>query len=869
VPPRPGRGPGRAVLPRPTANIPPPGARNAEGGPTGQLAPTPGTPVPGTPTPPPSGSPGAPPARRIPTVAPPPPAAPTAPSAAGEATVTPADGRCMPLQGRFMLAFNKAEIVDVLEQASRWTCRNFIYTDDIARGKITLLSKTPVTSEEAYAAFLSALASNNIVIYPTGKYYKLGRAPDSKKLPIPTYTDPESGVPANEQVVTKIIKLQSTDADMLRGVLGNFISPQGADIQSIPPDTLIITDTGVNIRRIEKILQSVDRAGNADVIRVIQIRYAAAKDIADKLNQIFQAQAGGRKGIAAANRPMAPQRGGQQPPPPPGGQQQGGGAEIITLSKVLADDRTNKLIIIADDKSFQRVQDLLDQLDVPTGADGGIHVVFLKNASAEELATTLSSLAQGQSKRQGGAPMPPGQPQRQGAPPGAAPSPEAASAELLSGEVKVTADKTQNALLVQAGGADFQAITRLIEKLDRPRRQVFVEAVVMEVNLDNSTQYGVAGHGFVDVEVNGKKGVLPLISQPSTMSSLSPASIVSLGGFLTGFNGPTSGTLKDLTGGALSLPSLGVLIRALQSSSDVNVISTPHVLATDNEESEITVGQNVPFQTGYFPSGVSNLLNSGSSGTSGLSSLLGSSGLGNLAAGIQRQNVELRLKMKPQINEGGNVRLTVEVQNEEIASTDPTLGPTTSKRSVKTQIVAHDQSTIVIGGLIQERLIHSVKKVPVLGSLPVLGALFRDSTNQKQRTNLLVFLTPYIIRDEADYRRIYERKRKEQDDFTTAFYGKKNPYKVEIDYSRKPGPLARIHQGVVEETSRAENGGPGLPGEGVTAPPPAPKPGSQGPGIPDRRRSGEPATTTPAQPPPAPDATNPPPDPAQPPQPQE
>jgi general secretion pathway protein D len=761
----------------------------------------------------------------------------------------------VPLQGRFMLAFNKADIVDVLEQASRWTCRNFIYTDDIARGKITLLSKTAVTTDEAYAAFLAALNANNIVIYPTGKYYKLGRAPDSKKLPIPTYTDPDTGVPFSEQVVTKVIKLQSTDADMLRGVLGNFISPQGADIQSIPPDTLIITDTGINIRRIEKILDSVDKSGGADVIRVIQIRYAAAKDVADKLNQIFQAQGAGRKGIAAANRAVPGARVPQPVQPGQPGQPgvQGGGAEIITVSKVLADDRTNKLIVIADDKSFLRVQELLDQLDVPTGADGGIHVVFLKNASAEDLATTLSNLAQGQSKRQGAAPVPTSVP---GAPPGARPAapaaPEATTAELFSGEVKVTADKQQNALLIQASGADFAAINRLIEKLDRPRRQVFVEAVIMEVNLDNSSQFGVAAHGFVDVEVNGKKAVLPLVSQPAGpngLSSFNLATAVGLGGFLTGLNGPTSGTLKDLTGGQVSLPSIGIVLRALQSSSDVNVISTPHVLATDNEESEISVGQNVPFQTGFISSNVSNLLNSGSS--SNVSSLLGTSGLSGLASGIQRQNVELRLKMKPQINEGGNVRLTVEVANEEIASNDATLGPTTSKRSVKTLIVAHDQSTIVIGGLIQERLIHSVKKVPILGSLPVLGSLFRDTTNSKQRTNLLVFLTPYIIRDEGDYRRIYEKKRKEQDDFTAQFYGKKSPYTVDIDYSRKPGPLARLHQGVVEETARAENGGPGLPGEGVTTPPGAPvtRPGRTEPAPPAAPAPESPPAQPPAAPP--------------------
>jgi general secretion pathway protein D len=775
------------------------------------------------------------------------------------------------MQGRFMLSFSKADIIDVLEQASRWTCRNFIYTDDVARGKITLLSKTPVTAEEAYAAFLAALSANNITIYATGKYYKLGRSPDSKKLPIPTYTEPDSGVPATEQIMTKVIRLQSTDADLLRGVLGNFISPQGADIQSIPPDTLIITDSGLNIRRIEKMLETIDRPGGGDLIHIVQLRYAAAKDVADKLNQIFQAQGTGRARRGIATGPVTGPTGRPAPgavaQPAPAGAPAGGAVEVM-VSKVLPDERTNKLIVIADDKSFQRVQELLEQLDVPTGGDGGVHVVFLKNASAEDLATTLSNLAQGQAKRPGAPAAPAATPAGAGMsyrPPAAAPQPGGAegavTAELFSGEVKITSDKAQNALLVQAGGADFVAISRLIEKLDRPRRQVFVEAVVMEVNLNKETDLGVGMHGFVDVDVNGKKGVLPLVSAPGTISSLNPASIVSLGGFLTGFTGPISGTLKDLTGGAVSLPSIGVLIRALQSSSDVNVISTPHVLATDNEDAEITVGQNVPFQTGYFPSGISSLLQSSTSSTtnSSLTSLLGGTGgLSNLAAGIQRQNVELRLKMKPQINEGGNVRLSVEVQNEEIASQDAQLGPTTSKRSVKTQIVARDQSTIVIGGLIQERATRSVKKVPLLGSLPVLGGLFRDTQNIKQKTNLLIFLTPYIIRDEGDYRRIYEKKRKEQEDFLVQFYGKKREYNVDIDWSRKPGPLSRLHQGVVEETSRIENGGPGLPGEGMSTPPSGP---GQAPAPAERDR-----TAPPAAPPAAPAAPQP--EPQQPDQPQ-
>jgi general secretion pathway protein D len=513
----------------------------------------------------------------------------------------------------------------------------------------------------------------------------------------------------------------------------------------------------------------------------------------------------------------------------------------VSVSKIIPDDRTNKLIIIADEKSFQRILELVEQLDVPGGTgEGGIHVVFLKNASSEELAQTLSNLASGKAKGgssssgfSGGAPA--GGPGAR-IPASAAPSPAAlaapggggsATADLFSGDVKITSDKTQNALLIQASGADFAAVSRLIEKLDRPRRQVFVEAVILEVNLRNETQFGVGAHYAMPFNYKGDTGFIPFASEPGRVSSFNLGSVVQLGGFLTGFAGPTSTELSKL---GLNISSLGVFIQALQSNSDVNVLSTPHLVAMDNEESEITVGQNVPFQSGYAPQGLSSLLGNTSATTSStVGSLLGTGGLSSLYAPIQRQPVELRLKIKPQINEGGNVRLLMDVQNEEIASTDATLGPTTSKRSVKTQVVAHDQSTIVIGGLIQERSLRSVKKVPLLGSLPLIGWLFRDTTTSKTKTNLLVFLTPYIIRDESDYRRIYERKRKEQQEFIEQFYGRTPRYEVDVDFARKAGPFAKMHAAVVDESSRLEYGGPGRAGERVTGPGGQPVPGAPAP----------------------------------------
>ena len=846
----------------------------------------------GRPLPPPrpgaAPQPGAPGSLPAPAPAAPPPPRPGArPGTPGESLR--ADTKCVPLQGRFMLTFNKADIVDVLEQASRWTCRNFVYTEDIARGKITLLSKTPVTADEAYAAFLVALNTNNIAVYATGKYYKLIRTADAKKNPIPLYTDSEAGTPANEQPITKVLRLSFADADQMRGIVSNFVSPQGADVVAIPPDMLIITDIGLNIRRIERILEAVDRAGAGDLVRIVQVRYAAAKDIADKINQIFQAQgrpgakrtllAPGGAGMARPGQP-APAAPAPGAPAVPGAPGVPGAAERgveVSVSKIIPDERTNKLIIIADEKSFTRILELIEQLDVPSSGEGGIHVVFLRNANAEEMATTLSNLAQGQAKGKVpavGAPIPsaiPGQPPRAAAP--AAPT-GSETAELFSGEVKITADKAQNALLVQASGSDFNAVSRLIEKLDRPRRQVFVEAVILEVNLRNETQFGVGAHTAIPFNYKGDTGVIPIASEPGRVSSFNLGSAVALGGFLTGFAGPVSSELSKL---GINLPSLGVLVQALQTSSDVNVLSTPHLVATDNEESEITVGQNVPFQAGYTPQGLTNLVSgtTGTTATANLGSVLGLGGLSSLVAPIQRQPVELRLKIKPQINEGGNVRLHIEEQTEEIASNDPQLGPTTSKRTVKTQVVAHDQSTIVIGGLIQERNVRTIKKIPFLGSLPLLGWLFRDTVNTKSKTNLLMFLTPYIIRDEADYRRIYEKKRKEQQEFIEQFYGRQPRFEVEVDFTRKAGPYARMRAGVLEESSRLENGGRGGPNERTTgpggAPPPAPgapaqptpaprraDPSLQDDGTPVDRLDVQPEVPLPGGPPPTTPPTTPP-----------
>jgi general secretion pathway protein D len=619
------------------------------------------------------------------------------------------------------------------------------------------------------------------------------------------------------------------------------------------------------MKRLERIVEQLDSRAASDEIRVLQIRYATAQDIADKIQKLFEAKAqkpGQRPGGVAAITPPAPATPGGPTPPPAAVPSTGGGEPTgpATLSQIIPDERTNKLIVIASPAAYDRIMGLIAALDIPGPSGDKINVYQLENANAEDLASTLQTLAQGTANKPKGAPA---------AAAGAAPRPPTTAAELFQGEVKISADKATNSLVVVASSSDYRSLVKIIEKLDIPRRQVFVEAVIMEVNLDRTTDLGINLHGGVPLKTDN--GTVPLLfgtkySSSGLPPSLNLANLASFSGFLAGVQGPL---VPGLEIGGVQIPQWGVVINAMQSSSDVNVLSTPHVLATDNEDAEVTVGQNVPFQAGFSPASLGAAIPG--LGTSGAIPGIGTpllGGLGSAFAPIQRQNVELKLTIKPQINGSDMVRLTINEQTEEIASRDPVLGPTTAKRTAKTTVVAKDQQTVVIGGIMQERAIESVKKVPLLGDIPLVGNLFRTQSREKIKTNLLLFLTPYIIKDSTDFRRIFERKMKERQQFVEQFYGQTTGYDVAIDFSRKPGPLARMTQVLNKEQNKFENGGTGQPGERLIAPSKFgwTDPGQPPPNIPPQTfqpMSPMPPvpTNTPVVPPPAPVPVVPPPTP--------
>mgnify|MGYP000855137834 CR=1 FL=1 len=702
-------------------------------------------------------------------------------------------------QGRFQLDFNKAEIQDVVQTISDFTGRLFIVPENI-RGRITIIGPEDgtglVTADEAYAAFLAALEANNWTVYPVGPYLKLVEKRSAAQSNVWTYVEPGSTPPADERMVTKIIRLKHIDTDTVVNPLKQLMS-KDATVIPMPPDTLIVTEVALNLRRIERILEALDQPGGGEELRIIQLEYASASEIAEKLSQIFEPTSG----PGARARPVARPAGGE------GAAGGDSGAGAATVSRIIPDDRTNKLIVFANRKGFEQVETLLRQLDVPTGDTGRVHVYYLANANAEDLANTLQTLLQGQQASQTARPI--ARRPREGAP-----SSQDSGAAIFTGDIKISADPATNSLVIVASAQDYRNLVRVIEQLDIPRRQVFVEAVIMEVNLRDNTEFGFNFHGGAAIETTD--GIAPIVigNQVGQASSLNLSSLLSMGGFLAGIQGSPVPAVAEL---GINLPSFGVILHALTTSSDVNVLSTPHILTSDNEEAEITVGQNVPFQAGYAPQGLANLLTGTTTNTGSLSGLLGSSigafGLSSLYAPIQRQNVELKLKIKPQINESDYVRLEVEQQTEEIAEQDPVLGPTTARRTAKTVIVAKDQTTVVIGGLVQERTIKSVAKTPILGDIPVVGRLFRDNSTSKVKTNLLLFLTPYIIRNQDDFRRIFERKMRERQQFIATFYGTSPEYEVPIDFARKAGPLALLSRDVEQEMQRLENGGPGAPGE--------------------------------------------------------
>lgn len=578
--------------------------------------------------------------------------------------------------------FQEADIRAVIKFMSELTGTNYLI-DNRVQGKVTIITPTKVTVPEAQRIFESILQVQGYAVVPSGQVTKIVPTTEARQNGVQVQGSGEPS-PPGDILVSQLIRLRYVDAAQLVPILRPLISANSYLAAHESSNTLILTDYAANVRQITEIIRRLDVAERAESARLFTLRYASATKIADIMSRLF-----------------------------PGGEKQGPSARF------LPDDRTNSLVVLSDGRSFARIESVIRSLDRPQGRGANhIHVYYLKNAYAEEMAKVLSEMI----KRMEGT------------------GKDEVRLQGFTRPVSIMPDKATNSLVIGAEAQDYETLRAVIEKLDIRRLQVYVEALILEITADRSKEFGIEWRGTQD------------FTRPDAGRSL-------FGG--TSFNGqdPASGSLINLiqnplnVGNGLSIgvvdgivnfggatfANIGALLRALSQDSDVNVLSTPNLLTLDNEEAEIVVGQNVPFLTGTAPTRDS---------------------LATPFQTITREDIGIKLRLKPQISEGDSVRLSI---YQEISSVVPNTinsaqGIITNKRSIKTTVSVREGQMIALGGLIQDDNTVSTSKVPVLGDLPLLGALFRSTKNAKTKTDLMVFLLPHVIRNPRDLESLSREK---------------------------------------------------------------------------------------------------------------
>jgi general secretion pathway protein D len=592
------------------------------------------------------------------------------------------------------LNFVNAEIDAVARAMSSMTGRQVV-VDPRVKGTITLTSDQPMSPARAYNQFLAALRLQGFTVVESAGLDKVVPEAEAKLQSGAVSADGigKSGAMGN-QIVTQIFRLNFESAANLLPILRPLISPNNVINVNPGNNSLVITDYADNLQRIARIIAASDVANGSD-LEILPLKYAIASDLAPLVLRLVDS--GGTAAPAA-----------------------GQGESFKTT--IIAEPRSNALIVrAANPARVSLVKSLVARLDQPTvqgdNITGNIHVVMLKNADATKLAATLRGVISGEVRSTtvsaGGAA-------------GAAAASTAAQGGGPSGGGQIQADVATNSLIITAPDPQYRQLRAVIEQLDGRRAQVFVESLIAEVNADRAAEFGIQWQGPIGKAGDSAIGLLGTNFGAGAKNILGLATGAATGTL------PAAGLNIGLATQNSGVYTLGFLARFLQQNGDGNILSTPNLLTLDNEEAKIVIGQNVPFVTGQYT-------NTGS--TSG--------GTVNPFQTIERKDVGLTLRVKPQISENGTVKLSIfqEVSTVQASSVNSATGLITNKRSIESNVLVEDGSIVVLGGLLQDTYSGNNDRVPGLADIPILGALFRSESRSRSKTNLMVFLRPVVIRD--------------------------------------------------------------------------------------------------------------------------
>jgi general secretion pathway protein D len=612
----------------------------------------------------------------------------------------------LPEDALITMDFQEADLNVVIKFMGELTGKNFLVNEGV-RGKVTIISPKKITVREAYKIFESVLEMNGYTAVPGDDAIKIIPSAVARQSGLEIREGKEAkDVTPEDRMITQVIPLEYASADEVRNLFASSVSKEGMIISYKPTNHLIITDRASNIHRLLLIIEQIDVKIVEEKITVFPLEYASAKTLADKLSQL----------MAGDQRQPVPGR-----PPAP--------VAVQRVVKIIPEERTNTLIVLASEQDTQEVRKLISQLDTeaPKGKSQ-LHVRYLEHARAEELAKVLNAIVTGKAK----VAAPPGRPPQAGA------QPEEAS---------ITADKATNSLVITASPQEFKELEEVIVKLDMIRSQVLVEALIAEVSLEKSLQIGVDWRIMdqpAEGSVRGFGG-----SDFGQISGVQTGTLPSS----TGDTGLLLGVAKGfITIGGVQVPNIGMLVRAFQKDTDANVLSTPHILTLDNEKAKIIVADNVPLLK-------SDLTTPLATATTTVSNVA-------ISRTFEYKDIGIQLEITPHISKGSMVRLEISTEVSNILAIDPA-NPgfvTTRKRQATTTVAVDNGQIIVIGGLIRDESSDTTKKVPCVGNVPVLGWLFKNFAGTNTKTNLLIFISPQIIRTAEDLEKATAKKKKESDE---------------------------------------------------------------------------------------------------------